>query len=151
MQQVRSKMCVALSRLATQTRWFHGESSIWSTTVGTNTCFPAEEQELAKQLVILVYGTAFNEIGSQQEQSKALRASVLESLKYSFIPTLSSTLRLKQDTSKFVAVDVLHRVINECPTGILQELQIQERQRFDIWIESIRSGLHQILTSKTGW
>ncbi|CAO3681775.1 unnamed protein product [Umbelopsis vinacea] len=109
----------------------------------------AEEQELAKQLVILVYGTAFNEIGSQQEQSKALRASVLESLKYSFIPTLSSTLRLKQDTSKFVAVDVLHRVINECPTGILQELQIQERQRFDIWIESIRSGLRQILTSKT--
>jgi len=105
----------------------------------------SEEQEIAKHLVILVFGTAINKL----DRSKELRTSVMDALKYSLIPTLSSMLRLKQDVSKFNAVDVLHRVFNECPTDIMQDLQKQEKQRFDIWIESIRCGVRQILTSKT--
>jgi hypothetical protein len=109
--------------------------------------FQGAEQDLAKHLIILVYGTAFNRL--EQQSSKELRTSILESLKYSIIPTLSSTLRINQDTSKFIAVDILHRIFNECPTNIVKELEKEEKQRFDIWIESIRSGVRQILTSKT--
>ncbi|CAO3686039.1 unnamed protein product [Umbelopsis ramanniana] len=106
-----------------------------------------EEQDLAKHVIILVYGSAFNRL--EQPNSTDLKTSLIQSLKYSLIPTLSSTLRIRQDTSKFIAVDVLHRVFNECPTNIVQELEKEEKQRFDIWIESIRSGVRQILTSKT--
>ncbi|KAG2188562.1 hypothetical protein INT44_001317 [Umbelopsis vinacea] len=106
-----------------------------------------EEQDLAKHVIILVYGSAFNRL--EQSNSTELKTSLIESLKYSLIPTLSSTLRVRQDTSKFVAVDILHRVFNECPTHIVKELEKEEKQRFDIWIESIRSGVRQILTSKT--
>jgi hypothetical protein len=79
-----------------------------------------------------------------------LRTAVLESLKFTLLPTLSSTIRVKQDVSKFIAVDILHRVLNECPTEMIQQLYNSEQQRVNIWCENIRSGLRQILTSKTG-
>ncbi|KAG2184580.1 hypothetical protein INT43_000489 [Umbelopsis isabellina] len=107
----------------------------------------SEEQELAKHLCVLTYGNAFTKI--EQQNSQILRTAVLESLKFTLLPTLSSTIRVKQDVSKFIAVDLLHRVLNECPTDITKELYSTEQQRVNIWCENIRSGLRQILTSKT--
>lgn len=108
----------------------------------------AEEQELAKHLCVLAYGNAFTKI--EQQIPQMLRTAVLESLKFTLLPTLSSTIRVKQDVSKFIAVDILHRILNECPTEITKELYSTEQQRVNIWCENIRSGLRQILTSKTG-
>ncbi|KAJ2962249.1 hypothetical protein NQZ79_g2665 [Umbelopsis isabellina] len=104
----------------------------------------SEEQELAKHLCVLAYGNAFTKI--EQQNSQMLRTATLESLKFTLLPTLSSTIRIKQDVSKFIAVDILHRVLNECPTEITKELYSTEEQRVNIWCESIRSGLRQILT-----
>lgn len=107
----------------------------------------SEEQELAKHLCVLAYGNAFTKI--EQQIPQMLRTAVLESLKFTLLPTLSSTIRVKQDVSKFIAVDILHRILNECPTEITKELYSTEQQRVNIWCENIRSGLRQILTSKT--
>ncbi|CAM0135751.1 hypothetical protein VKS41_001820 [Umbelopsis sp. WA50703] len=107
----------------------------------------SEEQDLAKHLCVLAYGNALTKI--EQQNSQMLRTAVLESLKFTLLPTLSSTIRVKQDVSKFIAVDILHRVLNECPTEMIQQLYNSEQQRVNIWCENIRSGLRQILTSKT--
>ncbi|KAG0175718.1 hypothetical protein DFQ30_000047 [Apophysomyces sp. BC1015] len=105
------------------------------------------ERELCIQVLKSVYGRACHQLHSESIPSLA------SALKYSLRTIMnicSKIFNTDQDKLKFIALDILSQILPDVPSEIMQKFKFEVEKLSGQWLESMRSGLRQVFSSKLG-
>ncbi|KAF7723169.1 hypothetical protein EC973_002304 [Apophysomyces ossiformis] len=103
------------------------------------------ERELGVQVVKSVYARACHQLhnGSVPSLASALKYSLR-----TIMDICSNVFNKDQNHLKFAALDILSQILPDVPSEIMQKFKYESEKSSTSWLQSIRSGLRQVLSNK---